>query len=252
MDSGALTILEYCFLALVYLFLFRVVRTVLAELKPGRIPVPAAAVAEAAPVAAMAPSRREKSGRRWELVIVEPSSRSGESFSLGEELSVGRGAGCAVVLADDTFVSTVHARIFIFLAQRGIIPNVEDAAIKDVVARYVDARDRKDVRATEALFSVDADQLVSSGEWRKGRDAVVKGTMASSEASGGKRTITVERVRFLTPDVALADGRYEIAGTNGADARRMWSTFLMTRTAEGWKISAIRNMLPAAPAAPAK
>jgi len=146
----------------------------------------------------------------------------------------------------------VHARIFIFLAQRGIIPNVEDAAIKDVVARYVDARDRKDVKATEALFSVDADQLVSSGEWRKGRDAVVKGTMASSEASGGKRTITVERVRFLTPDVALADGRYEIAGTNGADARRMWSTFLMTRTAEGWKISAIRNMLPAAPAAPAK
>ena len=122
MDSGALTILEYCFLALVYLFLFRVVRTVLAELKPGRIPVPAAAVGEAAPVAAMAPSRREKSGRRWELVIVEPSSRSGESFPLGEELSVGRGAGCAVVLADDTFVSTVHARIFM----RGNDPYVED------------------------------------------------------------------------------------------------------------------------------
>ena len=146
----------------------------------------------------------------------------------------------------------MHARIFTFLAQRGIIPNVEEAAIKDVVARYVDARDRKDAKATEALFTADADQLVSSGEWRKGRDAVVKGTMASSEASGGKRTITVETVRFLTPDVALADGRYEIAGTNGAAARRMWSTFLMTRTAEGWKISAIRNMLPAAPAAPAK
>ncbi len=146
----------------------------------------------------------------------------------------------------------VHARIFTFLAQRGIIPNVEEAAIKDVVARYVDARDRKDAKATEALFTAEADQLVSSGEWRKGRDAVVKGTMASSEASGGKRTINVETVRFLTPDVALADGRYEIAGTNGAAARRMWSTFLMTRTAEGWKISAIRNMLPAAPAAPAK
>ena len=60
----------------------------------------------------MAPSRKERSGRRWELVIVEPPSRSGEAFSLGEELSVGRGAGCAVVLADDTFVSTVHARVF--------------------------------------------------------------------------------------------------------------------------------------------
>ena len=127
----------------------------------------------------------------------------------------------------------------------------DEAAIKDVVARYVDARDHKDAKATEALFTADADQLVSSGEWRKGRDAVVRGTMASSEASGGKRTITVETVRFLTPDAALADGRYEIAGVAGAAPRRMWSTFLITRTRDGWRIAAIRNMLPAAPA-PAK
>ncbi|MEO8597476.1 MAG: SgcJ/EcaC family oxidoreductase [Candidatus Solibacter sp.] len=122
------------------------------------------------------------------------------------------------------------------------------AAVKDIVARYVDARDRKDAKATEALFTADADQLVSSGEWRRGRDQVVRGTMASSEASGGKRTITVETVRLLTPDSAIADGRYEIAGANGAPARSMWSTFLMTRTPQGWRIAAIRNMLPAAPA----
>ncbi|MCX6626378.1 MAG: SgcJ/EcaC family oxidoreductase [Candidatus Solibacter sp.] len=154
----------------------------------------------------------------------------------------------------------VHARIFDFLARRGILAAAQvttanlgdEAAIKDVVARYVDARDRKDARATEALFTADADQLVSSGEWRKGRDAVVRGTMASSESSGGKRTITVETVRFVTPDAALADGRYEIAGLAGAPPRRMWSTFLITRTPDGWRIAAIRNMLPTAPPAPAK
>jgi uncharacterized protein (TIGR02246 family) len=152
----------------------------------------------------------------------------------------------------------VHARIFDFLARRGILfaPQAatanagDEAAIKDVVARYVDARDRKDAKATEALFTADADQLVSSGEWRKGRDAVVRGTMASSEASGGKRTITVETVRFVTPGAALADGRYEIAGVAGAPPRRMWSTFLIVRTPEGWRIAAIRNMLPAPPAPP--
>jgi uncharacterized protein (TIGR02246 family) len=126
----------------------------------------------------------------------------------------------------------------------------DEAAIKDVVSRYVDARDRKDAKATEALFTADADQLVSSGEWRQGRDAVVRGTMASSETSGGKRTITVETVRFVTPDAALADGRYEIAGLAGAPPRRMWSTFLITRTPAGWRIAAIRNMLPAPPAPP--
>jgi uncharacterized protein (TIGR02246 family) len=130
-------------------------------------------------------------------------------------------------------------------------PATDEAAIKDVVARYVDARDRKDAADTADLFTPDADQLVSSGEWRKGRDAVVRGTMASSEASGGKRTITVETVRFLTPEVALADGRYEIAGLAGAPPRRMWSTFLFARTPDGWRIAAIRNMLPAPPA-PAK
>jgi hypothetical protein len=110
-DPGVLTVLEYCFLALVYLFLFRVVRTVFAELRPGRINVPMAAPVEDAPAAASA-SRRGERGRRWELVIVEPAARAGEAFSLGEELTVGRGAGCAVVLADDTFVSQVHARLF--------------------------------------------------------------------------------------------------------------------------------------------
>lgn len=112
MDPGVLTVLEYCFLALIYLFLFRVVRTVFAELRPGRINVPMAAPVDAAPVAASSGSRRSERGTRWELTIVEPAARAGESFSLGEELTVGRGAGCAVVLADDTFVSQVHARIF--------------------------------------------------------------------------------------------------------------------------------------------
>ena len=124
----------------------------------------------------------------------------------------------------------------------------DEAAVRDVVRKYVNARDRSDAKAIEALFTADADQLVSSGVWRKGRPEVVKGTMASSEAAGGKRTITVEAVRFLGPDVAIADGRYEIAGTGGAAARKMWTSIICERKPEGWRIAAIRNMLPAAPA----
>ena len=126
-------------------------------------------------------------------------------------------------------------------------PANNEGAIKAVVARYVDAREKRDAAAIEAVFTKDADQLVSSGEWRKGRDAVVRGTLASSESSGGRRTIAVENVRFVTPDVAVADGRYEISGLAGSESRRMWSTFVMTRGTDGWRIAAIRNMLPAAP-----
>jgi len=115
----------------------------------------------------------------------------------------------------------------------------DDAAVRDVVKKYVDARDAKDPKAIGALFTDDADQLVSNGQWRKGHDEVVKGTMASSQNETGKRTITVETVRFLGSDVALADGRYEIGD------RKMWTSIVLKRGPAGWKIAAIRNMLPA-------
>ncbi|MBI1765905.1 MAG: SgcJ/EcaC family oxidoreductase [Acidobacteria bacterium] len=127
----------------------------------------------------------------------------------------------------------------------------DEAAIRAVVQQYVDARERLDPKAVEQLFTSDADQLVSSGEWRKGREAVVRGTLASSTSTGGKRTITVEAVRFVTADVAIADGRYELTGLAGGATRSMWTTFVLKRSGKVWQITAIRNMLPAAPA-PAK
>jgi uncharacterized protein (TIGR02246 family) len=132
----------------------------------------------------------------------------------------------------------------------GQSPSSQEADVREVVKKYVDAREKTNPEAIGALFTADADQLTSSGEWRKGRDAIVRGTIASSQQTGGTRTITIETVRFPAPRVAIADGRYEIAG--GAEGtRRMWTTFLLTRTSGRWEIAAIRNMLPAPQAAPA-
>jgi uncharacterized protein (TIGR02246 family) len=110
------------------------------------------------------------------------------------------------------------------------------------VQKYVDARDAQDPQSVEALFTPDADQLVSTGVWRKGRAEVVRGTLASTRNNEGKRTLTVDSIRFVTPDVALVDCRYEISG---ATTRKMWSSFVFVRAQDGWRISAIRNMLPA-------
>lgn len=122
-------------------------------------------------------------------------------------------------------------------------------AIREIVRKYLDARDRRDAHAIEALFTNDADQLVSSGEWRKGRSEVISGTLASSQRTSGSRMITIESIRFIAPGVALADGRYEIGGPAGGESRKMWTTLILTRGPKGWQITAIRNMLPAAPAA---
>jgi hypothetical protein len=76
--------------------------------------------------------------------------------------------------------------------------------------------------------------------------------LESSRRTGGRRDITVESVRFLSDDVALADGRYTQTGLAGGRDREMWTTIVLKRGPGGWRIAAIRNMLPAAPAPPTK
>lgn len=116
----------------------------------------------------------------------------------------------------------------------------DETPVREMVKRYADARDVSDSKAIGNLFTDDADQLVSTGEWRRGRDALVRGMIASSARETGKRTLTVETVRFFGGDVAIADARYEIGD------RKMWSTFVMKRSSGVWRIEAIRNMLPTA------
>ena len=134
----------------------------------------------------------------------------------------------------------------VFLASAGLSAqtsrSTDDAAVRDVVRRYVNARELKDPAAIEALFTTDADQHTTSGEWRRGRAQIVPGTLESSTRNPGTRNITVQAVRFITPDVAIADGPYEITGPSGT--RRMWATLVLTREAGGWRIAAIRNMVP--------
>ena len=120
----------------------------------------------------------------------------------------------------------------------------DEAAVREVVRKYMNARELRDAAAIEALFTSDADQQTTSGEWRRGRAQIVPGTLESSRRNAGARAITVESVRFLTPDVAVADGPYEISASDGAGVRRMRTTIVLTRASGGWRIAAIRNMVP--------
>jgi len=46
------------------------------------------------------------------LRVLAPEERRGELVPIDTEITVGRGGGCALVLADDQYASTVHARVF--------------------------------------------------------------------------------------------------------------------------------------------
>ena len=118
----------------------------------------------------------------------------------------------------------------------------DEDAVREVVRRYENARDATDAQAIEALFTFDADQHTTAAEWRRGRAQVVTGSLGSSKQNPGDRTISVTSVRFITPDVAIADGPYDIAA--GGTVRHNWTTIVLKREAGTWRIAAIRNMMP--------
>jgi len=108
MPEDILNILKLLFLALLYLFLARVVRVVYLEVTGPR------KAASAAPTAPRPPPVTGRPGKpiALRLKVVEPADAEGRTYSLADEVTVGRAPGCGVVLTDDTYVSQLHARIY--------------------------------------------------------------------------------------------------------------------------------------------
>src|SRR5690606_33620642 len=121
----------------------------------------------------------------------------------------------------------------------------DEAAIRAVVASFIATREASDPESLRALLTEDADQRVTSGSVRAGRDAVVQGSLQTTQETGGRRTISLETIRFITADVAIADGPYDIVGRSDGPDRHYITTMVLRRVDGEWKIAAIRNMQPA-------
>lgn len=122
--------------------------------------------------------------------------------------------------------------------------NGDETSIRQVVEQYLESRRQRDEQSLRAILTEDVDQIPSSGILRDGIDAVANGTLATSDRTGGERSITIERIRFISPDVAIADGPYDIVNRNDGPDRHYLTSITLVRENERWKIAAIRNMQP--------
>ncbi|MEM9204077.1 MAG: FHA domain-containing protein [Actinomycetota bacterium] len=122
MSDQLLLILRVGLLALVYLTFFRVLRAVWVELRtesrvvvaaplvvPASNTSPAPVSATATPPAGAAVDGGGLSAAR--LVVLAPAPLAGTVFDLQTETTIGRAAGCGVMV-DDPRVSKLHARLF--------------------------------------------------------------------------------------------------------------------------------------------
>lgn len=115
--------------------------------------------------------------------------------------------------------------------------------ITQLIDQYSQAREAQDTVLLKEILTEDIDQLVSSGEWRNGISAAIEGMQRSTQANPGTRMLKVEKIKYLSDDIALTDCRYTITSPSGTE-RTMWSSFVLIQKSGKWKISAIRNMNP--------
>jgi len=112
--DSLLHILNACLLALLLLFFLRVLRAVWVQVNAPPLPphaAPSLAARAGPPARSAAPAASAAAATGLRLRVVEPEAHKGETYPLGDEVTVGRAAGCGVALPDTT-VSQLHARMF--------------------------------------------------------------------------------------------------------------------------------------------
>src|SRR5262245_18228214 len=108
----------------------------------------------------------------------------------------------------------------------------EEKALQEQNDAFVAAFTMRDIKAVFEAYAQDCDFFSATGQRLKGRDAlekyIAKGFAESKE--GLKLKHSDSTVRFLKPDVAIADGTWEITGRpEGTPARGHYTAILMKR-----------------------
>ena len=87
----------------------------------------------------------------------------------------------------------------------------EEQAVRKVVANFVEAINRGDAKSFAALFTEDADFVVISGKYLKGRDEIVTyhAGMFTGDFHTSHLDVTSVAIRFLRPDIAVARVGYQ-------------------------------------------
>ncbi|MEX2421212.1 MAG: FHA domain-containing protein, partial [Actinomycetota bacterium] len=102
-----LTVLKFTFLALLYFFVYRVVKTVVVDL---RGPTPPKAQRKAAKATAK-PARTGKMKAPVIVIIKDAEGKKVGSRKLKGPMQIGRDEACEL-RPDDTFLSKFHARVY--------------------------------------------------------------------------------------------------------------------------------------------
>jgi uncharacterized protein (TIGR02246 family) len=148
-----------------------------------------------------------------------------------------------------TWVSAALAAILLASFSFAISPargqskstDADSAAIRQVIADFIDAFNRHDAHAWAMPLAEDGDFTNVTGLYVHGRkDFEARFTeLFASRLKAAHRTATVRHIRFVTPDVAAVDAEWELGGSKASDGsenpvRKGLFNFVVTRQNGHW------------------
>ncbi len=130
----------------------------------------------------------------------------------------------------------------------------DEDAIRQLMVDYTRASNRHDAKAMSMLWARDGDSVNSTGQIVKGQ-AEIERTVAELHSKffkGARITRTVRAIRFIKPDIAIADGSWKTVGARGPDGKEYpplkgLYTIVTVKKRGVWLILAARSMMPVPP-----
>ena len=122
----------------------------------------------------------------------------------------------------------------------------DERAVRSLFQQVLDAWARGDATAYGALFTEDADYIAFDGSHARGRSQIIASHQPLFDRwlKGTRLTARIERVQFLSPDVALvhATGSTVFPGESSPrPSRDSIQTLVARYTGEGWRFAAFHN-----------
>jgi uncharacterized protein (TIGR02246 family) len=128
------------------------------------------------------------------------------------------------------------------LAQDANKSSADREAIGKAATAYIAAFEKGDVDALVAQWAPDAEYIDESGKITQGREAIAALLRNNfKNLKGYKLELQTTAFRFITPDVALADGIAKLTSPEGSEERSPYSAVWVKKEGN-WRLRSLRDL----------